>query len=108
MLGLPPMANPGHPGPGRADVTIASPYPFIFCRTRKRPAAENEDPSTPVNGTGSLIKRGSGQATGPEVPCPRVHTRTETLNEELHEVSGGLLGRVDPNLFVGGDVAASY
>ena len=102
MLGLPPMAHPGHPGPGRADVTIASPYPFIFCRTRKRPAAENEDPSTPVNETGPVIKRGIKRAH------PRVNTRTETLNKELFKVSGGVPGRGDHNLLIDGNVNASH
>ena len=57
---------------------------------------------------GPLIKRGSGQATGPEVPRPRVQTRTETLDEEIYEVGGGLPCIGEPDYFINGDVAVSY
>ena len=83
---LPPRAHTGHPRLGHADGTTASPDPLILRRTREHPETVNEDQNTPVNGTGIIIKRGSRQATGPEVPLLCVHTRTETLDKELREV----------------------
>ena len=76
--------------------------------TCERPAAGNVDSSTPVNGTGPLIKGGSGQATGPEGSRARIHTRAATLNAELREASGGLTRSVEPGLLVNGDVAVSH
>ena len=76
--------------------------------TRKRPAAGNEDPSLLVNGRGPFIKRGSGRTTGTQGPHPHIHTRTETLDKELCEVSGELPRRVEPDLLIDVDVAVSH
>ena len=70
LSGPPIRAHPGHPTPGRADGTISSPDPSIFSKTGEQPAAVNEDTSPTFNGTGPLIKRGSGRATGPKGPRP--------------------------------------
>ena len=102
------MAHPSHPKPIRANRTIASTDPSIFRRTRERPASGNADPSPPVNGTGPLIKGVSGRAIGPEGTCPRIHTRTATLDKELCEFSRVLPGRGETDFLVNGDVAASH
>ena len=108
LSGHPLRAHPGHYRSGHAGGNFASPNSSTFRRTRERPSSGNEDPSPPLNGTGLLIKIRSGQDTGPEVPRPRVHTRSVTFDTKLREASGGLPGRGDPDLFVDGDVAASH
>ena len=105
LSGPSPRAHPGHPGPGRANRNIASSDPSIFIRTRECPAAGTEDPSPPINGIGTVIKGGSGRATGTDGPRARIHTRAAALNAELCEVSGGLPRSVDPNFLVDGNVA---
>ena len=59
-------------------------------------------------GQDRFIKRRSAKATGTECPCPRVHTRAASFDTKLHEVSGGLPEREEPDMFVDGDVAASH
>ena len=70
----PPRTHPGHPRLGRSDSTITSPDPSIFPRTRERPAAANEVPSPPLNGTASLIKR----TEAGKLLDQRVHVLTST------------------------------
>ena len=100
ILSVPPTReHPGHPRPGRADRTFASPNPSIFRRTRELPVVGNENQSPTVHGTGLLIKRRSGRATGPEGPHPRVNKIAASFDAKLCEDSGVLPGKGDTNLF---------
>ena len=53
-------------------------------------------------GQDHFVKRGTGQATGPEGPRPRVHPRAARLDKGLREVNGILTGRGYPGCLLMG------
>ena len=91
MPSPPSRAHPGDSRPGRANRIIAAPNPSIFLRTRKCPAAGNEDKSSPGDGAVWPVKERSGRSAGPEVPRNCVNPRSQALNKELCKLAGDYL-----------------
>ena len=89
LLPSPPSRkNPGNTQSWCTNKIIATPHPYLICRSCKFPTSGDENTSPTGDGTGLPVKGRSGRADEPECPRSRNNTRSMEFDQEFFKLAG--------------------